>query len=89
MPIKRGDQVRTDANFSSSASILTALGMLYVYGCALVASGAAMSADDTIDFWFTVGSTYTPNGLTASRGGKSEWHPVCTENIIRVDEVSP
>jgi 2-hydroxychromene-2-carboxylate isomerase len=46
-----------------------------------MASGAAMSANDTIDFWFTVGSTYTY--LTVSRlheveaatGIRFRWRP--------------
>jgi 2-hydroxychromene-2-carboxylate isomerase len=54
-----------------------------------MASGAAMSANDTIDFWFTVGSTYTY--LTVSRlheveaatGIRFRWRPFNARAIMQ------
>jgi 2-hydroxychromene-2-carboxylate isomerase len=54
-----------------------------------VASGAAMSANDIIDFWFTVGSTYTY--LTVSRlqeveaasGIRFRWRPFNARAIMQ------
>jgi 2-hydroxychromene-2-carboxylate isomerase len=54
-----------------------------------LASGAAMSANDTIDFWFTVGSTYTY--LTVSRlheveaatGIRFRWRPFNARAIMQ------
>jgi len=54
-----------------------------------MALGAAMSANDTIDFWFTVGSTYTY--LTVSRlheveaatGIRFRWHPFNARAIMQ------
>ena len=61
----------------------------YTYGVRNVVLGAAMSANDTIDFWFTVGSTYTY--LTVSRlneiekvsGIRFRWRPFNARAIMQ------
>ena len=54
-----------------------------------VASGAAMSANDTIDFWFTVGSTYTYQTVSrlheveAASGIRFRWRPFNARAIMQ------
>src|SRR5262249_34652653 len=51
--------------------------------------GAAMSANDTIDFWFTVGSTYTYltvsrlNEIETATGIRFRWRPFNARAIMQ------
>jgi 2-hydroxychromene-2-carboxylate isomerase len=53
------------------------------------APGAAMSANNTIDFWFTVGSTYTYltvsrlHGVEAASGIRFRWRPFKARAIMQ------
>jgi len=48
-----------------------------------MASGAAMSANDTIDFWFTVGSTSRLYEVEAATGIRFRWRPFNARAIMK------